>query len=100
VLYDYGDPAYVAHVNAVADTILSYSAGREQSILDLIATEGITHIYLVDGVGPLTPALFADRSGFTQVYARDGVTIFAVVGAVTVQGAAATSPASHQSLKP
>jgi hypothetical protein len=78
VLYVYGDPAYVAHVNAVADTVIGYVPGGEQAILDLIAAEGITHIYLVEGIGPLRAEIFAGRPGFTQVYARDGVTIFAV----------------------
>lgn len=81
VLYVYGDPEYVAHVNAVADTLIGYRPGGEQAVLDLIAAEGITHIYLVAGKGPLQAELFAGRPGFTQVYAQDGVTIFAVDGA-------------------
>lgn len=78
VLYVYGPPDYVARVNAVADAVIGYAPGREQAILDLIAAEGVTHIYLTEGVGPLTAAIFAGRPGFTQVYAQDGVTIFAV----------------------
>jgi hypothetical protein len=99
VLYVYGDLAYVSHVNAVADTVLAYAPGREQTILDLIVAEGITHIYLVDGIGPLSAELFAGRPGFTQVYDMDGVKIFAVDGAAPAQDDA-TSPASHQSRKP
>ncbi|NTU83323.1 MAG: hypothetical protein HGA45_28805, partial [Chloroflexales bacterium] len=78
VLYVYGAPEYVAHVNAVADAVAGYAPGSEQTILDLIAAEGITHIYLTEGKGPLRPELFAGRPGFTQVYAQDGVTIVAV----------------------
>ncbi len=78
VVYVYGAPEYVTHVNAVADTVIGYAPGQEQAIFDLIAAEGITHIYLVDGVGPLHAGLFAGRPGFVQVYGRDGVTIFAV----------------------
>ncbi len=78
VVYVYGPPEYVAHVNAVADTVIGYGPGQEQAILDLIRAEGITHIYLVDGSGPLQAGLFAGRPGFVQVYGRDGVTIFAV----------------------
>ncbi|MEI8165803.1 MAG: hypothetical protein WCG26_05470, partial [Chloroflexales bacterium] len=78
VLYVYGSPAYVAHVNAVADTVAAYTPGAEQAIFDLIVSERITHIYLTEGKGPLQPQIFAGRPGFTQVYAQDGVTIFAV----------------------
>ncbi|MGQ9927411.1 MAG: hypothetical protein ACUVS4_11125 [Chloroflexaceae bacterium] len=78
VVYVHGPPEYVAHVNAVADTVIGYTPGQEQAIFDLIRTEGITHIYLVEGSGPLQAGLFAGRPGFVQVYGRDGVTIFAV----------------------
>ncbi len=78
VVYVYGAPEYVAHVNAMADTVIGYGPGQEQAIFDLIRAEGITHIYLVDGSGPLQAGLFAGRPGFVQVYGRDGVTIFAV----------------------
>ncbi len=78
VMYVYGTPAYVAHVNAVADVVANYTPGAEQSIFDLIAAERITHIYLTEGKGPLQAELFAGRPGFTQVYAQDGVMIFAV----------------------
>jgi len=78
VVYVHGPPEYVARVNAVADTVIGYAPGQEQAIFDLIRAEGITHIYLVDGSGPLQAGLFVGRSGFAQVYARDGVTIFAV----------------------
>ncbi len=78
VVYVYGAPEYVAHVNAVADTVIGYAPGQEQAIFDLIRAEGITHIYLVDGSGPLQAGLFTGRPGFVQVYGRDGVTIFAV----------------------
>lgn len=82
VLYVYGPPDYVARVNAVTDTVIGYAPGREQEIFNLIAAEDITHIYLVEGVGPLTPDIFAARPGFVRVYERDGVTIFAVVRGV------------------
>lgn len=78
VVYVYGPPDYVARVNAMADTVIGYAPGQEQAIFDLIRAEGITHIYLVEGVGPLQAGLFAGRPGYVQVYGRDGVTIFAV----------------------
>ncbi|HMQ32892.1 MAG TPA: hypothetical protein PKD53_19330 [Chloroflexaceae bacterium] len=78
VLYVYGPPDYVARVNAVADAVIGYAPGGERAILDLVAAEGVTHIYLAEGVGPLTAEIFAGRPGFTPVYAQDGVTIFAV----------------------
>lgn len=81
VLYVYGAPDYVARVNAVADAVIGYAPSGEAAVLDLIAAEGITHIYLVAGKGALSAELFAGRPGFTQVYSQDGVTIFAVEGA-------------------
>ena len=78
VVSAYGSPAYVQHVNAVGDTVIGYVPGREQAIFDLIVAERITHIYVVEGKGPLQRDLFAGRPGFTQIYAQDGVTIFAV----------------------
>jgi hypothetical protein len=59
-------------------TIADYRPGREESIFAIIATERITHIYLVEGRGPLTQAIFSGRPGFSVVYAQDGVTIIAV----------------------
>ncbi len=78
VLYIYGDPAYVRHVHDVEAAIASYRPGQEQVILDLIAREGITHIYLGAKGGTLTPELFAGRPGFRTVYQKGGVTIIAV----------------------
>jgi hypothetical protein len=78
VLYTYGDPGYVRHVNAVSDTVAGYTPGQEQAILDLIAAEGVTHIYLGAKGGPLRPELFAGRPGFRTIYQRGGVTIIAV----------------------
>jgi hypothetical protein len=78
VLYAYGDPGYVRHVNAVSDIVAGYTPGQEQAILDLIAGEGITHIYLGAKGGPLKPELFAGRPGFRTIYQRGGVTIIAV----------------------
>ncbi len=78
VLYVYGAPTYVDHINELADQVIGYTPGNEQAIFDLIASERISHIYLVDGKGPLQPTLFAGRTGFRQIYAQDGVTIFAV----------------------
>jgi hypothetical protein len=78
VLYTYGDPAYVRHVQEVAEVVVGYKPGNEQAIFDLIAREGIGYIYLGPVGGPLSPAIFADQPGFQTVYAQDGVTIIAV----------------------
>lgn len=78
VVSAYGSPEYVRHVNAVNDTVIAYGPGREQTIFDLIAAEGVTHIYLVAGKGPLGRELFEGRPGYSIVYEREGVTIFAV----------------------
>jgi hypothetical protein len=86
VLYTYGDPAYVRHVNAVSDIVAGYKPGQEQAILDLIVSEGITHIYLGAKGGPLKPELFANRPGFRTIYQRGGVTIIAVEGITSASG--------------
>ncbi|WP_129673705.1 DUF6541 family protein [Candidatus Chloroploca sp. Khr17] len=78
VLFSYGDPAYVAHMHALGDRIINHTPENRQDIFALIASESITHIYLVEGRGPLQPTLFANAPGFRQIYARDGVVIFAV----------------------
>jgi hypothetical protein len=78
VLFIYGPPDYVRHVMAVNDTIIGYTPGNEQIILDLIAAERISHIYLVAGRGPLGREIFVGRAGFSVIYERDGVTIIAV----------------------
>lgn len=78
VLFTYGEPDYVRHVNALNDVIIGYVAGGEQAILDLISAERITHIYLVEGRGPLERGIFEGRSGFSIVYEQDGVVIIAV----------------------
>ncbi|MFV9506364.1 MAG: hypothetical protein AB4911_17575 [Oscillochloridaceae bacterium umkhey_bin13] len=78
VLSTYGSPAFMHHVNAVGDTVIGYQPGGEQAIFDLIGRERLTHIYLVEGRGPLQPTIFAGRPGFTQLYAANGVVIFAV----------------------
>ncbi|MBX0327763.1 hypothetical protein K2Z83_08745 [Oscillochloris sp. ZM17-4] len=80
VLYIYGDPAYVRHTREVEAVVANYRPGQEQAIIDLIAAEGITHIYLGPKVGALTPEVFAGRPGFHTVYQQGGVTIIAVAG--------------------
>lgn len=77
VLYIYADPAYVRHVHAVEEVVTGYKPGDEQAILDLIAREGISYIYLGPVGGPLSAAIFAGRPGFQTVYQQDGVTIIA-----------------------
>lgn len=78
VLFTYGAPEYVRHVNAVNDVIIGYAPGGEQAIFDLIVAEHISHIYLVEGSGPLERAIFVGRPGFRVVYEQDEVTIIAV----------------------
>ncbi|MEI7768752.1 MAG: SOS response-associated peptidase family protein, partial [Chloroflexales bacterium] len=78
VLYIYGAPDYVRHVLAVETTLSGFRPGQEQAIFDLIAAEGVTHIYLGAKGGLLKPELFADRPGFRTIYQRGGVTIIAV----------------------
>lgn len=78
VLFIYGDPDYVRQTQTHAMTLADYRPGREEAIFAIIATERITHIYLVEGRGPLTQAIFSGRPGFSVIYAQDGVTIIAV----------------------
>ncbi len=78
VLFTYGDPEYVRHVNAVSDIVASYTPGQEQAIFDMITSERITHIYLGAKGGTLNPEIFVGQPGFRTVYQQDGVTIIAV----------------------
>ncbi|NTV65698.1 MAG: hypothetical protein HGA65_19495, partial [Oscillochloris sp.] len=78
VLYTYGDPAYVQHVQQMAAIVASYRVGQEQAILDLIAYEHMSYIYLGAKGGPLRAAIFVGRPGFRIVYQVGGVTIIAV----------------------
>ncbi len=78
VLYMYAAPAYVARVQALEQQIASYTPGHEQTIFDLIAREGITHLYFGSNAGTLKPEIFEGHPGFEVVYRVDGVTIIAV----------------------
>ncbi len=78
VLYVYGPPDYVREVQALNKEVAAYKPGQEEQIYQLIAREGITHIYLNQRSGPLTTETFAANSNFTPVYEHDGVTILAV----------------------
>ncbi|PDW03902.1 hypothetical protein [Candidatus Viridilinea mediisalina] len=78
VVFTYGDAAYVQHINAINDTMITYTPGQEQAIFELIASEGITHIYLVDGRGPLERSMFEGRTGFRVVYDLGGVVVVGV----------------------
>ncbi|NNJ09844.1 hypothetical protein EKD04_005850 [Chloroflexales bacterium ZM16-3] len=78
VLYTYGSPDYVRYVQAIEAAVADYQPGQEQAILDLIASERITYIYLGAKGGALTPELFVGRPGFRTVYQEGGVTIIAV----------------------
>ncbi|WP_129629140.1 hypothetical protein [Candidatus Oscillochloris fontis] len=75
VLYMYGDPAYVAHVQAVEQQIAAFTPGQEAALFDLIAREGITHLYFGPQAGTLKPEIFVGHPGFEVVYQVDGVTI-------------------------
>lgn len=78
VIYDYAAPAYVQAVRARNAIVSGFKPGREQQLYDMIDREQITYVYLSSADGPLTPSAFPAAAGFEQVYARDGVSIFAV----------------------
>ncbi|EFO81242.1 hypothetical protein OSCT_0903 [Oscillochloris trichoides DG-6] len=78
VLYIYGDPAYVARVQALEQQLASYTPGNEQALFDLIVREKITYLYFGPNAGTLKPEIFVGHPGFEVVYQVDGVTIIAV----------------------
>jgi hypothetical protein len=78
VLYTYGQPDYVRAVGELNKQVIGFQQGQEQAIFALIARERITHIYLGARPGSLTSEIFMGNPAFEQVYAHDGVAIFAV----------------------
>jgi len=77
-IYTYGTPEYVAQVHADSRLVGQFTAGQEAQLDDLIARQGLTHIYLGANAAPLTPALFSDPQRFRTVYAQDGIVIIEV----------------------
>ncbi len=77
-IHDYGPADYVQAVRGITRQIATFEPDQRQQLFDLIEREQITHIYLGQNAAPITPAVFADNPTFEQVYAQQGVTIFAV----------------------
>ncbi len=78
VVFTYGPPAYQQTVRATTGTVINYQPGQEYVIDELIAREGITHIYLGSQGGPLNAELFRNRADFELLYERAGVQIYRV----------------------
>jgi hypothetical protein len=77
-IYDYGPPTYAARMRALSREIASFDKAHASELYALIDREAITHIYLGTSDAPIDAAVFADHPAFEQIYAQDGVTIFAV----------------------
>lgn len=77
-IYTYAAPEYVAQIHADSRLVGQYTAGQEAQLADLIARQGITHIYLGANSAPLTPALFSDPQRFRTIYVQDGIVIIEV----------------------
>jgi hypothetical protein len=78
VIYDYGPPAYATRMRELSSSVASFDPEQPAALFDLIEREAITHVYLGADAAPIKPAVFAEHAAFEQVYAQDGVTIFAV----------------------
>lgn len=79
VIFTYGPLPYVEAVRDMNAVVIGYEPGEEQAILDLIRAEGIDYIYLNDRAGPLKAEQLGAIPGLRVVYAREGVTILAVI---------------------
>jgi hypothetical protein len=77
-LYDYGPADYVRETRARTQQLLNFAPGQEPELYQLIDRDKITYIYLGPNPTPITAAAFPPSQGFEQVYAQDGVMIFAV----------------------
>jgi hypothetical protein len=77
-LYDYGPADYTRETHARTQQLLDFTPGQELRLYQLIDRDQISYIYLGPNPKPITAAAFPASQGFEQVYARGGVTIFAV----------------------
>lgn len=77
VLYSAGDPDYVEQVNALAER----AAGLQdcgQEFWDLVREAGLTHLYLRQGRGSLSPSSLPACPGLEPIYAQEGVFLFEI----------------------
>ncbi len=70
-LYGLGDPAYITHINEVAQKAMT-----AEGLADLLRANGIRYVYLGRYGGPLKPEVLAALPGFSLVYQQGGVWIF------------------------
>jgi hypothetical protein len=70
---------YASRALADAELVANFRPGQEQTLYDLIERDRVGYVYLGAQPGPLSPATFARNPRFQTVYAREGVTIIAVV---------------------
>jgi hypothetical protein len=76
--FTYASPQYVQQIEELATAISHFGPEQQEYMYEMLKQWNITHIYLRQGAGPLTPELFSDRARYEQVYDEGGVVIFAV----------------------
>jgi hypothetical protein len=82
VLFTYGSPDYVQQVRERTTFIREFDHSQpdqQEQLYELIDRERISHIYLTDHSGPLTPEIFTDVGRFEKVYEQADVIVYRVI---------------------
>lgn len=77
MLYSFAGPAYVGQVNALAEDVFLLN-GCTEAFLTLVREQGVTHIYLKEGVGSLHPEDLESCPGIMEIFRIGKVRIFRV----------------------
>jgi hypothetical protein len=76
-LYAMGEGEYVNQVNALAAQV-SQIEGCTTEFWELVQSEGLTHIYIKQGLGSMQTSHFENCQGVELVYEKDGVYIYRI----------------------
>jgi hypothetical protein len=75
MLYSFADPAYIAEVNGLAEEVFLLK-GCTLEFRTLVREQGVTHVYVREGIGSLQPADLEACPGWTEVFRIGAVRIF------------------------
>jgi hypothetical protein len=77
MLYSFADPAYIEQTNLVAEQV-SQLKGCSPDFWSLVRVQGITYIYIKEGVGSLQPDALASCPGVVEIFRTGKVRIYKV----------------------
>jgi len=78
VVYYQGDPAYREAINALAGAVEAAESADDPNLLERLARNGFTHVYVGWRGGKLEPKWLDDSAHFELIYQRGATRVYAI----------------------